>query len=180
MATEYVRVTPIDKARGAAAKRVVVGGKLFVAGKWYEMPSTSAAKLRSLKQSTGAPYFDVMSEEQFRETARRELAAAMTAAGLAGLAMQGAELPKAVPAPKEGPRESAFAGMEETAREVDTSRAVATKADAPAESAEPADSAPNFDRMTKAQLKDWAEEHGVELPSGASAAKIRGILRDSV
>lgn len=185
MANEFVRVTPFDKGKGARAKRVVVGSKLFVSGKWYEMPRVAAEKLRPLRQSTGVPYFDVMSEEEFRETARREVAAAMVASGLAGLAMQGAELPRAVPPPKDGPRTSKFAGLEAAAREVDTSRGVLTSSDVTPEPDEPeseserSEGAPNFDRMTKADLKTYADEQGIEIPSGASAARIRAILREN-
>jgi hypothetical protein len=175
---QYVRVTPYNKRSGALASRVVVGGKLFQSGKWYRMPEAQAAQIAPLKQGTGAPYFEICSEEQFNETARRELAAAMAAAGLTGLAMGGAqELPKAVPAPTTGPRKSGFAGLEKKVAEVDPTQPLpAEEPEAPAEAAPP----PDLDSMTKAELLNLASDLGVAVPSGASNARLRALLREHV
>jgi len=175
---QFVRVTPYDKRQKALARRVVVGGKLFIAGKWYKMPEASAAQLTPLKQSSGAPYFDVVSEERFREVSRRELAAAMTAAGLSGLAMQGVEPAPVAPEPKVAARKSAFDGMEKATTEVDLTKPVPPADDAP--SVEATSDQPDIDKMTKAEMKELAEQLDVALPSGASAARIRALLRDYV
>lgn len=176
MTTQYVRIVPYNKKEGALAARVCVGGKLFISGKWYRMPAEQAAKLLPLRQSTGAPYFQVLDAERFEETSRRELAAAMTAAGLDGLAMQGAqEAPRPAPPPSAGPRKGAFDGLEKSVSDVDLSQPQARER----EEEPPLPDEPDIDRMTKAELLVLADQRGVKVPSGTSSARIRALLRDS-
>lgn len=132
MAKKYVRITPRDKRSGALAERVTVGGRVFEAGQWYTLSEKWCDKIAGLRQDGGAPYFQIMSEEQFRATAQAETLALMRAQGIAGLAAQGAipSMPMAH-THKSGPKESAFAGLEDESEEVSMAEPVQPVAPAP-------------------------------------------------
>jgi hypothetical protein len=195
----YVRVAPYDKKTGALAKRVVIGGKLFQSGNWYVIPQAQVEALLALRQSSGAPYFQACTQRQFEETARRELAAAMAAAGVSGMAMQGLTLPQPKAAPKNGPRKSAFEGLANSVGDVDMARAEPRKAVAAAAQAavaEQADAAVaavvaktasepeaddedelGLDSLTQPELVQLAEDMGVDVPGDASAPVLRRLLK---
>lgn len=83
----YVRITPYDEKKGALCQRLTVGGMLFVAGNWYELEAAAAARLGDLEQNSGAPYFEIVKDEDdWKEIVRRELAAAMGGPQAAALA----------------------------------------------------------------------------------------------
>jgi len=130
----YVRLAPYNKRLGQLARRCTLGGRTFVAGEWYTLPADWAKRLNSIRQDSGAPMFEVMDGEEFNATARREMAAAMTAAGLSGLAAQGAAEFPTVTKQKEGPKESAFAGLDKAVGEVNMGGppAAAVPVDSPA------------------------------------------------
>jgi hypothetical protein len=118
----YVRVKPYNKATGQLAQRVTIGDKLFVSGEWYQLKAASANKIRDLKQSSGANYFDVKTEEEFHETAREELAIAMRAAGLQGLAFQNVMQEPVVRPPKQKNKKSEFTDFSKDVADVDLSK----------------------------------------------------------
>ena len=123
-----------------------------------------------------------MSDAEFRETARRELSAAMAAAGLSGLAMAGPEPDPVSPAPKVGPRPNKFAGMEIAAvDEVDVSKSDVTapvKEAVNEAKAEEAQDKLDLGSMQQDDLVALADNWGVPLPEGADAAQIRGLLAE--
>ena len=119
MSDLYVRLEPFNKKTGALARRVTAGGRLFEEGQWYVLPEVWAGKLKNLKQESGASYFQLMSKADFEGTARREMAAAMTAAGIHGLAMQGVQDFPKPNVQKQGPSPSAFEGLDAATNEVD-------------------------------------------------------------
>lgn len=190
-ADKYVRITPYDKKSGAFCQRYVIGGRLFEGGKWYKLPADWAERVKELKQDSGAPVFQVMSEAVFEETARREMSAAMVASGLAGLAMAPAQTMPTPTEPKAGPRTGSYKGLESAVKEVDTTtppapegpsvevKEVAEFEDEGEEAPEKSDK-PNLDDMRKDELLALADKLGVSLPAGASTARIRALLRDRV
>lgn len=164
--TKYVRITPFNKATGALARRYTIGGSMFVAGKWYALDAKKAQSLARLKQGSGAPVFEVMTEAVFRRTSQRDLERAMTAAGMGGLASAPMSAPEAQ-APKTGPQASKFEGLDKSVKEVDLS----ARADDEA--------SPDFDAMGRDELEELAAEQDVDIPDGASDDDIRDLLRES-
>lgn len=179
---KYVRIAPYNKRKGHLVQRYVIGGRLFVAGRWYRMPLLWAQRLSKLEQPTGAPIFDVMNEQQYKETTRREMAAAMTAAGFEGLTSGDfANIPKPS-TPKSGARESQYADLEKVeVDEIDLSKkAVEAPVEKAVESAkdEEGEDKLDLDSMQRADLVALADNWGVPLPEGADAAQIRGLLAE--
>lgn len=191
---KFLRLTPFNKNTGALARRYCVGGKLFVEGKWYTLPARSANRLVELKQSSGAPYFQVLTQEQFQETSRNEVAAAMHAAGLAGLAMHGADLMKTpeVKTFSDGPRKSEFAGLDAAAKDVDVNKsgwdvqdsdegedAVDDSESDAGATVEASEGPPDFSDMNRKDLLSLAQERGVDIPSHTRLPGIIELLSDS-
>jgi hypothetical protein len=141
---------------------------VFEAGQWYTLPIVWCDKIKHLQQESGAPYFQIMEADAFNDTARKEMMAAMQAAGLSGLAAQGA-LPNmpATAKHKDGPRPSAFAGMDKAVSEV----ALSNKQESVAEVAksvtavEPAKAVAKAPRSNKkAARSEIAESPAVTVP----------------
>jgi len=190
----YVRIKPYSKAQGQLARRVTVGDKLFVSGEWYQMKPANAAKIADLKQDSGALYFDVMTEEQFRATAREELALAMRAAGLQGLAFQGALPEPTVRPPKsKKQKKSDFADFGKDVSDVDLKKEgvmrdnnvvmtedVVHKAlevdDTELENDEDRESI-NLDAMSPSALLELCEDSGVSIPEKYSPRILKKLLR---
>lgn len=200
MSTHYVRLAPYSQKRGALAQRVCIGGQIFEAGKWYELPSSATAALRDLVQGTGAPYFEIVeTEATWREIARKELAAKMGGPEAAALAeMFASPSPtKSAPPKKEGEViPSAFSGLKakeidrgETARKVAADLAptpialearveAAAKAVAEAEDAEDAEGeGPDLAAMTKKELLELADDLGLEVDGKMKKSEIASAVR---
>jgi len=105
----YLRITPYSPKTGALAQKVCVGSQIFVQGIWYTMRTTAAARLAQLVQVSGVPYFQVCTQDQWSELARRETLAAARAHGIP---VDGpVPAPHVSAAPKRGPRVSEFADL---------------------------------------------------------------------
>jgi len=114
---KYVRLTPYNKQTGALCRRFNVGGCLFKAELWYQLGDEWARKISGLKQTTGAPVFEIATQEQYEEIVRAELAAAYARGGVSLALANPLAAPKAASAPKTRATKGEFDGM--AASEVD-------------------------------------------------------------
>lgn len=194
---KYVRITPYNKPTGALAQRVSVDGKLFTAGSWYTLPAEAAEKLAKLKQGTGAPMFEVCDYNEYREAARRDLAAMAVAAGVQGLHLAQPAIPEPRKHSEKGERKSALAGIGKQIKDLEpskdgvvTSRDVVPTREAH-ESVEKADEldeeldeeldvelTPDISKMKRPQLEALCKENGIKIPFGSSNGEIKQLLRD--
>jgi hypothetical protein len=185
----YLRVTPYNKNTGSLVQRVNIDGKLFKAGNWYTVPTDVAAQLSKMRQKTGAPMFQICTTQEYRETARHELAAMAAAAGLKGLALQAQQMPE----PKkvdDAPRKSNLAGLGKQVIDVDPAEIGGTMTTAhlqPQEDASPEEieaeesvenAIPDISKMKRPELDAFCKKHDVNVPFGYSNAEVRKLLRD--
>lgn len=57
---QIVRITPYNVEAGAVARRISIGGRLYIAGREYTVSDSLGAKLLAMKQPTGAPLFELL------------------------------------------------------------------------------------------------------------------------
>lgn len=178
MSNVFARLQPYNQKTGALCSRYTIGGRTFAAGEWYSIPESVAAPLRELEQDSGAPVFQMFTEEQFRTVAQSELAAAMQAAGLQGLAINAPlELPK-VKTPKTGAVKGKFDGLDKKIGEVDlASPASVAQAAVVKDDSDQADVAPaTLSDMDEAALLDVAEDMNLDYEPEANAEDLRSLI----
>lgn len=175
MADKYVRLSPYNKKTGALARRFTIGSRTFVGGEWYVLPQSWCDKLVDLNQESGAPFFQILDEAGFRKVTQKEMVAAMTAAGLQGLALNAPiDLPK-VKAPKAGPSPSKFDGLAKESAQVDlASPESVTKAQEKVEAAnEDMPSAEDVLAMDESALLDAVEDLNMDIDPEAGPDAMR-------
>lgn len=183
----YVRVQPYNKNTGALVMRVNIDGKLFESGNWYSMSAEVAARLAKMKQKTGASMFQVLTAEEYHETARHELSAMAVAAGLKGLALQSQQMPAPQEYDKKA-KKSNLAGLGKQVSDIDPSQVGGTMTTAdlrgeepeqPSEDASPIEEAAvDISKLKRPALEAFCKENNVTIPFGSSNAEIRQLLRD--
>jgi len=190
MTTMYTRLMP--ESEGGKCKRLTISGQTFMAGRWYRMNDRSLQMVRPLMQARGIPYFQVLTEKEWRETTRKELAAAMAGqlGGDAIAALQGlVGGPQVSSSPKTGPTKSSFEGLEadELGAGEGISKATsdvgvddgdedldADVADGPDPDA---DTGPDIDGLrTKKDAVALGEDYGIELDPDAKLSEMKDRL----
>jgi len=180
----YVRVTPYNKATGALAMRVAVDGKVFVSGNWYTVSAEVGAKLRKMKQDSGAPYFEVMDKASYKEAARSDLAAIATAAGLKGFALRETEIREPAPVDKKARTQSEYAGIGKQVKDVNpgslaTADAILDDVDDSDIVDEPTEEVPDIDNMKRDELVELCKKNDIKVPFGSSNNELKKSLRDN-
>lgn len=189
----FVRVTPYDKAHGALAKTVTVGGQKFIGkepnspvSKWYELPADVGRRLLPLRQETGVPFFEIIFDrDQWAQVTRYELASQLAGPEAAAVAsLIAATAPKTVPAPRApgSTSESSFGKIEATEAPVqDAMIGIITPQPAPEESFQDEAETPpvedDLDGLSRAQLLREAKDRGIHVSTQLNRSEIIDRIR---
>jgi len=173
----YVRVKPYNLRQGALANRVTVGGKMFEAGNWYRVAEDAAIKLAELAQATGVPFFDVLTETEYKTVFQKDMRAAMAAAGFQGLSLPEGITNAHVKTHRTGPSKSEFDGLAAQVEDVDHSHAAQLISEV-APSAAPLKQT-DIEAMSMQELKDLAVDLGVGVKFGTSKEALKKQIKSA-
>jgi len=168
---------PYDPGKGALAKRYCVGNRLFTEGKWYRFPALWAERLADLKQSTGVPYFQVVTPTEQRRIYQTEIAVAYARAGHA-MPVEAVPVPKVIAPPKDGQLKGKFDDLP-AAEELDPRGLGVPAVDPPVPDSPDAqvEAGPDLENMSRAQLLLTAKEWDIEVNSRMTKAELQDKIR---